>query len=89
MPGADLNSALQMPAKWATATVRRMAAPSSNCCWSTGRQELERCLQFLSHSGMEVAAMEAIQDAEGHLRFYDININTNYNGLLKSGPGAG
>ena len=28
---------------------------------------------------MEVAAMESIQDADGVLRFYDVNINTNYN----------
>jgi len=51
--------------------------------------DLERCLQFLSHSGMEVAAMEAIQDAEGHLRFYDININTNYNGAAEERAGGG
>ena len=42
-------------------------------------QQLERCLAFLSDSGMEVAAMEAAPDAKGQLHFYDVNINTNYN----------
>lgn len=42
-------------------------------------EELRRCLAFLRDSGMEVAAMEAAPDAEGRLRFYDVNINTNYN----------
>ncbi len=41
--------------------------------------EVERCLAFLSDSGMEVAAMEASPDAQGRLHFYDVNINTNYN----------
>jgi len=41
--------------------------------------EIERCLAFLSDSGMEVAAMEASPDSEGRLHFYDVNINTNYN----------
>ncbi len=41
--------------------------------------ELDRCLAFLHSAGMEVAAMEAAPDAQGRLRFYDVNINTNYN----------
>ncbi len=41
--------------------------------------ELKRCLDFLKASGMEVAAMEAAPDADGRLKFYDVNINTNYN----------
>ncbi|MDA9863512.1 hypothetical protein N9C70_00415 [Flavobacteriales bacterium] len=57
-------------------------------------EELERCLSFLRDAGMEVAAMEAAPDAQGRLRFYDVNINTNYNaeaerrqGLEQTGMG--
>lgn len=42
-------------------------------------EERARCEAYLAASGMEVAAMESIQDADGVLRFYDVNINTNYN----------
>ena len=42
-------------------------------------EDLQRCLAFLRESGMEVAAMEAAPDADGRLKFYDVNINTNYN----------
>lgn len=42
-------------------------------------QELKQCLAFLKASGMEVAAMEAAPGEDGRLRFYDVNINTNYN----------
>lgn len=58
-------------------------------------EELARCQDFLRNSGMEVAAMEAAPDAEGRLRFYDVNINTNYNagaeeraGVTRTGMGA-
>ena len=47
-------------------------------------EELWRCLAFLKDSGMEVAAMEAAPDAEGRLRFYDVNINTNYNAAAEA-----
>jgi hypothetical protein len=42
-------------------------------------EERARCEAYLAASGMEVAAMESVRDADGILRFYDVNINTNYN----------
>lgn len=50
---------------------------------------LDRCLAFLAASGMEVAAMEAAPAADGTLRFYDVNINTNYNAAAEARLGDG
>ena len=47
-------------------------------------EQLKQCLAFLKASGMEVAAMEAAPDAEGNLKFYDVNINTNYNAAAEA-----
>jgi hypothetical protein len=52
-------------------------------------QERARCEAYLAASGMEVAAMEAVRDAEGVLRFYDVNINTNYNAAAERRSAAG
>jgi hypothetical protein len=59
------------------------------------RTRLER---FLSATGVEVAGIEFITDAEGRTLVYDVNTNTNYNpeaearagrnGTARSGPGA-
>jgi hypothetical protein len=59
------------------------------------RRRLER---FLSESGVEVAGIEFITDAEGRTLVYDVNTNTNYNpdaearagrtGTARSGAGA-
>jgi hypothetical protein len=59
------------------------------------RIRLER---FLSATGVEVAGIEFISDAEGRTLVYDVNTNTNYNpdaearagriGTARSGPGA-
>jgi hypothetical protein len=59
------------------------------------RARLER---FLAASGVEVAGIEFITDAEGRTLVYDVNTNTNYNpdaetraaraGTARSGPGA-
>jgi hypothetical protein len=38
---------------------------------------------------MDVAAMEAVADSEGQLRFYDVNINTNYNARAEAAAGHG
>jgi hypothetical protein len=53
---------------------------------------------FLSESGVEVAGIEFIIDADGRTLVYDVNTNTNYNpdaearasrtGTARSGPGA-
>jgi hypothetical protein len=61
----------------------------------TLRIRLER---FLSASGVEVAGIEFIVDADGRTLVYDVNTNTNYNpdaearagrtGTARSGPGA-
>ena len=61
----------------------------------TLRLRLER---FLSASGVEVAGIEFIVDADGRTLVYDVNTNTNYNpdaearagrtGTARSGPGA-
>ena len=61
----------------------------------TLRIRLER---FLSASGVEVAGIEFIIDADGRMLVYDVNTNTNYNpdaearagrtGTARSGPGA-
>jgi hypothetical protein len=61
----------------------------------TLRLRLER---FLSASGVEVAGIEFIVDADGRALVYDVNTNTNYNpdaearagrtGTARSGPGA-
>jgi hypothetical protein len=61
----------------------------------TLRIRLER---FLSASGVEVAGIEFIIDADGRTLVYDVNTNTNYNpdaearagrtGTARSGPGA-
>ncbi len=50
--------------------------------------ELARCKAFLKASGMEVAAMEASPDETGRLRFYDVNINTNYNAAAEERAGV-
>ena len=47
-------------------------------------EERARCEAYLKASGMEVAAMESVRDAEGVLRFYDVNINTNYNAAAEA-----
>ncbi len=54
--------------------------------------------QFLAASGVEIAGVEFITDAEGRTLVYDVNTNTNYNpeaeanagitGTSRSGPGA-
>jgi glutathione synthase/RimK-type ligase-like ATP-grasp enzyme len=59
------------------------------------RTQLER---FLAASGVEVAGIEFIADANGRTLVYDVNTNTNYNadaearagitGTSRSGPGA-
>jgi glutathione synthase/RimK-type ligase-like ATP-grasp enzyme len=59
------------------------------------RARLER---FLAATGVEVAGIEFITDAEGRTLVYDVNTNTNYNpeaearagrtGTARSGPGA-
>ena len=51
--------------------------------------ELDRCQAFLREVGMDVAAMEAVADSEGQLRFYDVNINTNYNARAEAAAGHG
>jgi hypothetical protein len=53
---------------------------------------------FLAQSGIDVAGIEFIRDADGRVLVYDVNTNTNYNpaaeeaagvaGTAKSGPGA-
>jgi biotin carboxylase len=45
--------------------------------------EIKACEAFLAESGMEVAAIEFVEDQRGKF-FYDVNINTNYNQLAES-----
>jgi hypothetical protein len=57
-----------------------------------------RLESFLAQSGIDVAGIEFIRDANGRVLVYDVNTNTNYNpaaeeaagvaGTARSGPGA-
>jgi hypothetical protein len=59
---------------------------------------IERLEAFLSNSGIDVAGVEFIRNAEGRVLVYDVNTNTNYNAAAeeaagvaataRSGPGA-
>ncbi len=46
--------------------------------------DLDKYKLFLSANGMEVAAIEYIEDEKGDRYVYDVNINTNYNSQAES-----
>jgi hypothetical protein len=48
---------------------------------------IERYQRFLAANGIEVAGVEFITDAAGHLYTYDVNTNTNYNSAAEERAG--
>lgn len=50
--------------------------------------EIPACERFLKESGIEVGAIEFIEDADGNRSMYDVNINTNYNGEAEQNFGG-
>lgn len=49
---------------------------------------LERFREFLADNGMQIAAIEIIENASGDVFAYDVNVNTNYNADAETRAGA-
>lgn len=50
--------------------------------------DISKCEQFLAANGMEVAAIEYVENEAGQRFIYDININTNYNQTAEKAHGS-